>query len=88
MQHVVWIPALYRDLTGGTETITVEGETVGGLISQLETRFPGFAARLADNGKLRANIAVAINGEITHKGLRQRLTAPSEVHFIPALSGG
>lgn len=88
MQHVVWIPALYRDLTGGAETIPVEGETVGELIAQLETQFPGFAARLSENGKLRANIAVAINGEITHNGLRQRLTAPSEVHFIPALSGG
>ena len=88
MQHVVWIPALHRDLTGGAETITVEGETIGELITQLETRFPGFAARLSENGKLRPNIAVAINGEITHNGLRQRLTAPSEVHFIPALSGG
>lgn len=88
MQHVVWIPALYRDITGGAETLTVEGETVGELITQLETRFPGFAARLSENGKLRANIAVAINGEITHNGLRQRLTAPSEVHFIPALAGG
>ena len=88
MQHVVWIPSLHRDLTGGAETVTVEGETVGELITQLESRFPGFAARISEAGKLRANIAVAINGEITHRGLRERLTAPSEIHFIPALSGG
>jgi len=88
MQHVVWIPALHRDLTGGAETVTVEGETVGELVAQLETSFPGFAARLSEDGKLRPNIAVAVNGEITHRGLRHRLTEPSEVHFIPALSGG
>ncbi len=88
MQHVVWIPALHRDLSGGAETVTVEAETVSEVIDQLEAKFPGFAARLADDGKIRSNIAVAINGEITHQGFRQRLTAPSEVHFIPALSGG
>ena len=88
MQHVVWIPALHRDLTGGAETVIVEAETVGEVVTQLEARFPGFAARLSEDGKLRSNIAVAINGEITHQGLRQRLPTPSEVHFIPALSGG
>ena len=88
MQHTVWIPALYRDLAGGAETVTVEANTIGEVIDQLEAKFPGFAARLSEDGKMRANIAVAINGEITHRGLRQHLTEPSEVHFIPALSGG
>lgn len=88
MQHTVWIPALHRDLTGGAETLTVEGETVGDLVNQLDAQFPGFATRLSEGGKIKANIAVAVNGEVSHRGLRHRLTEPSEVHFIPALSGG
>jgi molybdopterin converting factor small subunit len=88
MEHQVWIPSLHRDLTEGQEIVTVEGETVGEVVAQLEARFPGMQARLCDEGRLRPHIAVAINGEVAHRGLRQRLTTPSEVHFIPALSGG
>ena len=32
--------------------------------------------------------AVSVNNEVTRRGLRQRLTEPSEIHFIPSLSGG
>jgi sulfur-carrier protein len=88
MQHQVWIPALHRDLTAGQEIITVAGATVGEVVAQLEVLYPGMAARLCDEGKLRHHIAVAINSEVSHRGLRQRLTKPSEIHFIPALSGG
>ena len=34
------------------------------------------------------NFAVAVNGTISYRGVRQRLNEPSEVHFVPALSGG
>lgn len=88
MQHQVWIPPLHRELTNGQEVVIVEGETVGEVVAQLAARYPGLEARLTEDGKLRPHIAVAINGEVSHRGLRQRLTAPSEVHFIPALSGG
>ncbi|HXF65025.1 MAG TPA: MoaD/ThiS family protein [Caldilineaceae bacterium] len=88
MEHEVWIPALHRDLTGGVETVKVEGETVGEVVAALEARFPGIAERLTDDGRIRPYISVAINGVITHRGLRQRLTEPSEIHFVPALGGG
>ncbi|RIK37561.1 MAG: hypothetical protein DCC55_23900 [Chloroflexi bacterium] len=88
MQHQVWIPALHRDLTEGQEVVTATGETVGEVVAQLGARFPGLEERLCEEGRLRPHIAVAINGEVTRRGLRQRLTAPSEIHFIPALSGG
>jgi molybdopterin converting factor small subunit len=88
MQHQVWIPPLHRELTNGVEIVSVEGETVAELLTNLDGRYPGLQARLCDEGKLKPGIAVAINGEVSHRGLRQRLTIPSEVHFIPALSGG
>ncbi|MBX3014380.1 MAG: MoaD/ThiS family protein [Caldilineaceae bacterium] len=88
MQHQVWIPSLHRDLTAGAEVVTVAGETVGEVVAQLEARFPGMEARLCEDGRIRPYIAVSVNSEVTRRGLRQRLTAPSEIHFIPALSGG
>lgn len=88
MQHQIWIPSLHRDLTEGAEVVTVEGETVGEVVAQLETRFPGMEARLCENGRIRPYIAVSVNSEVTRRGLRQRLTEPSEIHFIPSLSGG
>ncbi|MCL4858549.1 MAG: MoaD/ThiS family protein [Caldilineaceae bacterium] len=88
MQHRVFIPALHRDLTDGHEMVTVEGESVAEVVTQLEARYPGLEARLCAEGRIRPHIAVAINGEVTRRGLRQKLDAESEIHFIPALSGG
>lgn len=88
MTHSVWIPALHRDLTGGVETVDLDGSTVGEVVAALDAQFPGIAERLCEDERLRPHIAVAVNGEISHRGLRQRLTEPSEIHFIPALSGG
>ena len=88
MQHDVWIPALHRDLTAGLETVQAEGDSIGAVIAQLEARFPGIEARLCEDGRMRPYIAVSVNGEIIQRGVRERLTAPSEIHFIPALSGG
>jgi sulfur-carrier protein len=88
MQHQVWIPSLHRDLTAGQEVVTVTGESVGEVVAGLEAAFPGLEGRLCEEGRLRPHIAVAINGEVTRRGLRQRLTEASEIHFIPALSGG
>lgn len=88
MQHEVWIPALHRDLTNGKERVYVTGETIGEVIDQLDQQFPGFRERLVEDGRVRPHINVAINGEITHRGLRQRLTKASEIHFVPAIGGG
>ena len=84
----VWIPALLRDLTGGEEKLIVPGETVRQVIEALETRYPGVMARLCDEGQLRPNIAVVVDGVASRERLRHRLTEASEVHFVPAISGG
>ncbi len=88
MQHEVWIPALHRDLTGGDEVVEVSGDSVGEVVASLEERYPGIEARLCDGDRIRPYISVAVNGEITHRGLRQRLREPSEIHFVPSLGGG
>ena len=88
MEHEVWIPALHRDLTNGAATVMIPGGTVGDVVDNLERSFPGLRERLCADGRIRPYIAVAINGEITSRGLHQRLREPSEIHFVPALGGG
>ena len=90
---VVWIPALYRDLTAGEATAVVPGDTVRQLIENLEARYPGMKARLyrEDDERLRPGVVVVVDGTAIRERsrvLRQPLTQTSEVHFLPAISGG
>ena len=84
----VFIPALLRELTAGQEQVEIEGATVREVIENLERSYPGMQARLIVDDQLRPNIAVVVDGEVSRLRLRQKLTDSSEVHFMPALSGG
>ncbi|HET6383931.1 MAG TPA: MoaD/ThiS family protein [Armatimonadota bacterium] len=84
----VHIPSLLQDLTGGADEVTAPGATVGELIEALEERFPGLRDRLCDGRRLRPAVAVWVDGEPSREGLLQALTDHSDVHFLPAISGG
>ena len=86
----VWIPPLMLKLTAGQQQIAVEGTTVREIIAELEASYPGVRARLVDeeDDKIKTEIAVAVDGEITREGMRQKVGDASEVHFLPAMSGG
>jgi molybdopterin synthase sulfur carrier subunit len=85
---VVWIPAPMRSLTGGRETVTVPGATVAEVIAALDQIYPGTRERLCDGDQLRPGIAVAVGTEVARRGLRESVGEASEVHFLPAISGG
>jgi molybdopterin synthase sulfur carrier subunit len=88
----VWIPALLRDLTGGIQHASVAGQTLADIIDEMERLYPGIKARLCDDadagGRIRPNIAVVVDGLRAGRGLRQPIGPSSEVHFVPAISGG
>ena len=86
----VWIPPLMQRLTQGRRTIQVRGTTLREIIAELEASHPGIRARLVneDDDRIKTEIAVAVDGEITREGLRQKVGASSEVHFLPAIGGG
>ena len=77
-----------QKLTNGTSVVMVEGKTVREVIDNLDKKFPGIKDRLCENDRIRPNIAVAVNSEIITGGLRKQVDPDSEVHFIPAVSGG
>ena len=84
----VWIPSLMQKLTHGQSQVQVEGSTVREVIDALEAAYPGFRDRLCENGRIRPALAVAVDGEITNEGMRRKVSSGSEVHFLPAISGG
>ena len=84
----VWIPGLLLHLTGGQQIVQIPGETVLQVIDHLEAVYPGIKAQLIEAEDLRPSIALAVDGEISQQGLRHRLGADSEIHFLPAISGG
>jgi molybdopterin synthase sulfur carrier subunit len=85
---VVWIPSLLRSLTGGQETVSVAGATVGEVIANLDRQYPGVKERLCDGDRLRAGIAAAVDTQVARLGLDEPVSESSEVHFLPAIGGG
>lgn len=88
LTHTVWIPPLYRDLTDGKDLVDVNAASIAEVVRALDELFPGIEERLCDGGRVRPHIAVSIDGEVSPRGLRQKLRQPSEIHFVPAMAGG
>ena len=84
----VWVPSLMQKLTGGKSQVEVAGETVRLIIEELETAYPGFKDRLCEGDRLKPGMAVAVDGEVNNEGMRRKVPNNSEVHFLPAISGG
>jgi sulfur-carrier protein len=83
-----YIPTLLQALTGGRSAVEVAGATVAEVIENLERAWPGIAERLMDGGRLRPNISVAVDGEVTPMGLLEAVGEASEIHFVAAIKGG
>ncbi len=84
----VYVPTMLQPLTGGVKQVQVEATNVRQVINQLEEQFPGIRDRLMEGNQVRPNLSVAIDGEIARMGLLERVRTNSEVHFVPAISGG
>jgi molybdopterin synthase sulfur carrier subunit len=84
----VWIPSLLRELCGGNRIVDVPGRSVRQVIDSLEQRCPGIKERLVEDGQLRPDLAVSVDGETTQIGLLQPVGEDSEIHILPALGGG
>lgn len=85
---IVFIPSLMQSLTDGKSQVRVEGATVRQIINNLERDYPGVRARLVEDDRVKPNISVAVDGEVTPLGMLERVGENSEVHFLPALGGG
>ncbi len=85
---VVFIPSLLRPFAGGRGEIAVAGANVREAIDNLLERCPELADRLLEDGRLRGNLSIAIDGEIAAMGMLDPVDEDSEIHFLAAISGG
>ena len=84
----VYVPSLMQQITNGQQQIVVSGSTVRQIVNNLEEMYPGIKDRLAENNRIKPNISVAVDGEITPLGMLEKVNEESEVHFLPAIGGG
>ena len=83
----VFLPAALRSLTRGQSEVELPASTVGEVIVQLETEFPGIRDRLCEGSELTRILQVAV-GNVMTRSLSEPVGPDTEVHFIPAIGGG
>ena len=84
----VIVPALFRDLCGGSSKLELDGATLEQLLRAADTRCPGFYDRVVDSGRVRPELAVAINGEMESAQLHDAISPNAEIAIVPAIGGG
>jgi len=82
MARVSTVAQQVRELTGGLDHFDIDAASVRALIAALDARFPGLGALVS------AQMAIAIDGELHHDALDERLAPDSEVVLIPRIVGG
>ena len=85
---IIFVPSLMQKLCNGEQKLIIEGANLRQVIDNLDLQYTGFKDRLVEDGKIKPNISVAVDGEITPLGMIQKVDTNSEIHFLPAISGG
>jgi molybdopterin converting factor small subunit len=85
------IPGPLRNLSGGETTVSVSASDLRSAIDELDSRHPGFKARLLDqDGQPRQFVNIYLNDEDIRlgDGLGSPLRESDEISIIPAVAGG
>ncbi len=91
MSVTVRVPTTLRPLTGGESEVSVDGDTVGAVLTALDAAHPGFAAKIFDDeGNLRrfVNVFVADDDVRFMDGLDTAVPDGETLSIIPAVAGG
>ena len=84
----IFIPTMLQSLTAGVKQVDLDARNVRQIIERLEELYPGMKDRLLEDGEIRPNLAIAINGDVAIMGMLEKVEENSEVHFVPAIGGG
>jgi molybdopterin converting factor small subunit len=83
----VLIPSPLRSYTKARQ-VEASGATLGGLLAELDRRYPGLRFRMIDEqDQMRRHVRFFVNGEQTFD-LALALRPTDEVQIVQALSGG
>jgi molybdopterin synthase sulfur carrier subunit len=87
----VRIPTPLRKLTNNAEVVTVSGTTLGAILDELNTTYPGLGERILDEqGVIRRFVNIFVNDEDV-RFLQEKETPVAEadeVSIVPAIAGG
>jgi molybdopterin converting factor small subunit len=87
----VRLPGSLRESVGGAGKVEARGATLGDVIADVDSRYPGFAGRvLDDSGALRTYVTVFIGEKDARSigGARAPVPEGAEVMLVPAMAGG
>ena len=84
----IFIPTMLQSLTAGVKQVDLDARNVRQIIERLEELYPGMKDRLVEDGEIRPNLAIAIDGDVAIMGMLEKVEENSEIHFVPAIGGG
>ncbi len=87
----VRVPTPLRKFTNGVDEVNAQGNTVRGLVEDLERNFPGIKERICDEtGKIRRFVNVYVNGDDIRflQNLETSLKDGDNISIVPAIAGG
>ena len=88
MSCTVRVASPLRSYTRGASSVTADGDTIAGVLVDLDRRFPGMRFRMIDEQDgIRPHIRLYIDTREV-RSLAERVAEASVVHLICALSGG
>lgn len=91
MAVTVRIPTPLRRLTQNQPEVEAEGNTIEGLIENLEANYPGIKERICDeSGNIRRFVNIYLNDEDIRflDGNATAVKDGDEISVIPAIAGG
>jgi molybdopterin converting factor small subunit len=87
----VRLPTVLRTHAGGASVVTVDGATVGEVLSKMVAEHPGMAGQvLTDDGTLHKFVNVYVDDDDVRylEGLDTPVKDGAEVSILPAVAGG
>lgn len=87
----VRIPTPLRKYTGGSDEVSVSGDTVRALVTAMESAHPGIRERICDEqGNVRRFVNIYVNGDDIRflSNLDTPVKDKDEVSIVPAIAGG
>ena len=88
---VVHLPTVLRSHAGGEKTVSVDGSTVGEVLSALVATYPGMNGQLLnDDGTLHKFVNVYLNDDDVRylSSLATPVGSTDEVSILPAVASG
>lgn len=84
------VPTVLRGLTDGQREVAGAGVDLAEVVADVEARYPGFSAKITDEGGLRKFVNIYVNDEDVRflDGLATQVADGDVVTILPAVAGG